>query len=612
MALTLDDVRRIATLSRRRRGLLFVLGALAVDALGPPLGDPAGSGGFALAAPAPAAAAAARAPLRATLESGVEATLTDSQEIAFLVTPRSGEGLYALSRRMCGDDHLAPQIAEANGGSLDLHAGAVYRIPYDLAAPDWRLKAIKALFGDDRGESDGWRHRVRGVGPLQREGLWQLAQWFTGIGENFRAIREYNEIGDDDVARGRDVTIPAELLLPAFRAQLPAPDKPFRLDYGKDAQGEYAVYRLRPGEALYSAVVVRFTGRLFAADVNSLAAQIAKRNGIPDVTDIPIGYRVKIPLDFVQPEFLPEGHPKRQEYEASLRASSQFSNQVRAQGLAGITVILDAGHGGHDVGASVAGVWESLYVYDIVMRAKHLLETETAAKVFVTTRDGEQFRVRESDVLPYSRGHAVLTSPPYPIADPKVGVNLRWYLANSVYRRVLQQDRDPQKVVFLSVHADSLHPSLRGMMAYFPAADMRSDSYGKEGAVYAARKEVQEAPRVDFPREERVQSEGLSRQLARRIVGAFEAAYLPVHPFNPVRDKIIRNNSEWVPAVLRYNSVPAKILLEVCNLGNDQDRSLIQTSAYRQKVAQAMVRGLRAYYDQAGETPASQVAASSK
>ena len=75
-------------------------------------------------------------------------------------------------------------------------------------------------------------------------------------------------------------------------------------------------------------------------------------------------------------------------------------------------------------------------------------------------------------MLPFSRGHAVLTTPPYPIEDARVGVNLRWYLANSVYRRAVQAGNDPQKVVFLSIHADSLHPSLRGAMAYIPAAEL--------------------------------------------------------------------------------------------------------------------------------------------
>ena len=550
--------------------------------------------------------------VRVPLEDGVVATLSEDRGILVEAVPRRGEGLSTFAQRLCGDSRLAPQVAEANGGAQTLLGGIRYAVPFSLLSQGMQLKAAKALFAEDRGQADGWRHQVRGVGPLQRENLWRLAEWFTGTGENFRAIREYNELRDEDVSRGTAVTIPSELLLPAFRSALPVPEKPFLLAYGADKDGEFAVYRLRPGEALYSSVVVRFTGRVFAADVNALALQIAQRSGIRDVTDIPIGFRVKIPFDLLQPEFLPEGHPKRKEYEESLRASARFSNQVKARGMAGITVILDAGHGGQDVGASVGGVWESLYVYDIVMRIRRVLESQTASRVLVTTRDGGEFHVQETDVLPFSRGHSVLTTPPYPIADPKIGVNLRWYLANSLFRKTVQTDKDPQKVVFLSIHADSLHPSLRGVMAYIPAADMRDGSFGKNGPVYTVRKEVQESPLVTFPREDRVRSEGLSRELAKQVVAAFQEGGLPVHPFKPVRDKIIRNNSEWVPAVLRYNSIPAKILLEVCNLANDDDRKLIQTRTYRQHVAEAVVRGLLAYYGQDAGAASQQVAASAK
>jgi N-acetylmuramoyl-L-alanine amidase len=558
------------------------------------------------------AAPAVSRSVRVPLEDGVVATLSEERGLLIESIPRRGEGLAAFARRMCGDGRLALQVAEANGGAQTLQAGIRYAVPFSLLSQEWQLKAVKTLFAEDRGQADGWRHQVRGVGPLQRESLWHMAVWFTGTGENFRAIREYNELLDDEVPRGTAVTIPSELLLPAFRAVLPVPEKPFLLEYGADKDGEFAIYRLRPGEALYSSVVVRFTGRVFAVDVNTLAGEIARRSGISDVTDIPIGYRVKIPFDVLQPEFMPEGHPKRREYEESLRASARFSNQIKVRGLAGITVVLDAGHGGHDVGASLGGVWESLYVYDIVLRIKRVLEMQTASRVLVTTRDGGEYRVQEMDVLPFSRGHAVLTTPPYPIVDPKIGVNLRWYLANSLFRKTLQTDKDPQKVVFLSIHADSLHPSLRGVMAYIPAADMRSESYGKNGSVYTARKEVQENPRVTFPREDRERSEGLSRELAKQVVASFQTGGLPVHPFKPVRDKIIRNDGEWVPAILRYNSIPAKILLEVCNLANDQDRKLIQTRAYRQQVAEAVVRGLLAYYGQDTGSTSQQVAASAK
>lgn len=580
---------------RRRTAYLFVLFLL-----------------VALAAPPGGAAPAASRSVRVEIEKGIVATLDEDKGLALEAVPLRGEGLHAFARRLCGNGSFGVQIDEANGGSQVLVTGMRYRIPFEILSQDWQLKVVRALFAQDKGEADGWHHTVRGVGAFQRESLWQLSKWFTGTGENFRAIREYNELMDDDVARGRSVIIPAELLLPVFRSRLPVPEKPYLLEYGVDKDGEYAIYRLRPGEALYSSVVVRFTGRVFAQDVNALAQDIAKRNGIADVTDIPIGYRVKVPFDLLQPEFLPEGHARRREYEESLRASAQFSNKVRARGLAGITVILDPGHGGHDSGATLSGVWESLYVYDITLRVKHLLETHTAARVHVTVRDGSDFRIHDADVLPFSRGHAILTTPPYPIQDARVGVNLRWYLANSLHRRALQGDSDPEKVVFLSIHADSLHPSLRGVMAYIPSADMRGGAYGKSGGAYASRREVQESPNVSFPHHQRVESEGLSRELAKQVVAAFQEGGLPVHPFKPVRDKILRNNGAWVPAVLRYNSVPAKILLEVCNLANEQDRKLVQTRAYRQKVAEAVVRGILAYYGQNGEVPAVQVAKTAK
>ena len=90
-----------------------------------------------------------------------------------------------------------------------------------------------------------------------------------------------------------------------------------------------------------------------------------------------------------------------------------------------------------------------------MLRTKRLLETTTAAEVVPTTRDGGSFQVDERDVLPVSRGHAVLTDPAYPIEDSTIGVHLRWYLANSVLKRAVQSHGDPEKVIFVSIHADS-------------------------------------------------------------------------------------------------------------------------------------------------------------
>ena len=527
---------------------------------------------------------------RVTLEGGDKAVLTDRQELFLEVSPRRGEGWLSFAERLTGSVKLAPQVGAANGGTKRLLLGKRYRLPFALLSPGNQLRVVEGLFAADRPVSEGWRHRVG-----SRESLWYVAEWFTGRGDNYRTLREVNGLRDDHIEPGQTLLVPARLLRPAFRSALPA-SSPYYLEYGKDGRGDHAVYRLKAGEALYSSVVVRFTGRLYADDVNALAGDLAKFNGIGDVTRIPVGYRVKIPLDVLLPEFLPAGDPRRREWEEGLIESAQFANPVVAARLRGVTVILDAGHGGQDVGASVKDTWESLYVYDIMVRTKRLLETSTAARVIATTLDGDGFEVQDRDRLPYSRGHRVLTEPAYPIDDSAVGVHLRWYLANSVYRKARDEGVGADKVVFLSIHADSLHPSLRGAMAYIPSAQLRGGEYGKSGAVYAARREYRERPRVSFSRRALLKSEGQSRELARQLVTAFEAAGLAVHPDKPVRRQIVRRRRPWVPAVLRYNAVPTAVLLEVCNLANPEDRRLIQTRAFRQHVAEAIAAGVLDYF----------------
>jgi N-acetylmuramoyl-L-alanine amidase len=580
--------------------------------------------------------------------AGTSALLLDTGDLYFEATPRRGEGLIAFARRTTGADKNAAAIAKANGNPKKLLAGVRYRVPFEFVTAADQRAAVRVLFPKDRAVTEGWRHRVRGVGKKGRESFVHLARWFTPSEANAAELAKANKQKGKDVAAGVELTIPLKFLRPAFRdavAELqapragPAPEpsvapaapapvapKPpltieappvtisavgpsalrpasdgaargFGLAYGDDADGEYAVYRLRAGEALYSSVVVRFTGRILAQDVNALAADIAKRSGIEDVTDIPVGYRVKIPLDLLLPEFLPAGHPRRLEYESQLAESSQFTNQVQAADLQGITVILDAGHGGPDPGASFGGVWESVYVYDIQLRVRRLLLERTGAEVFLTTRQGNELEILDRDVLPFSKDRRILTNPPYPV-DTGAGVHLRWYLANSLFNRALRDGGDPHKVVFLSIHADSLHPSLRGAMVYIPGADLRGGRFRKDGATYASRAEWREQPEVAFTREERVESEGLSRQLALQLIKAFGKKGIATHPFKPVRERIIRQRGAFVPAVLRYNAIPASLLLEVSNLANVEDRELLQTRAFREAIAEGVVDAILAYYGQ--------------
>ncbi len=533
---------------------------------------------------------------RSTLSDGTHAVLDASLDLYLEATPRRGQGWLAFAREHCGTAEFVEDIQRASGRDR-LLVGVRYRIPFALLTSSRQLEVIAHVFAEDRGVATGWQHRVGQHGATAPESLWRISEWFTGRGDNYKALREANALSDEQVDPQQVVLVPARLLRPALRQVLPE-ESAYHLRYAEDGSGEYAGYRLKPREALYSSVVVRFTGLVFAEDVNQLAAEIASRSGIGDVTDIPVGYEVKIPFEVLMPEFLPAGHPARREYETNLIASARYSNRVEAEKLRGVTIIVDSGHGGQDVGASIRGVWESVYAYDIAQRIRKVLEETTAARVFSTTRDESLGGIPDRDRLEYSRGHRVLTTPEYPISDSTTGVNLRWYLANSIFRKTVSTGGDADRVVFLSVHADSLHSSIRGAMAYIPGSAYRGGSYGKSGPVYASTREVLERPTVSFSRRQLVKSEGLSRQMANELMAAFEKAGLEVHPDKPVRDRIVRSRRRaWVPAVLRYNEVPAQLLLEVCNLNNDEDRQLLQTREYRQRVAEVVVEGVLAYYD---------------
>ena len=204
--------------------------------------------------------------------------------------------------------------------------------------------------------------------------------------------------------------------------------------------------------------------------------------------------------------------------------------------------------------------------------------------------------MRASEAVVDWRSAQVQTHPPYPIEDTVAGVNLRWYLANAVLRDARKEGGSEDRTVFVSLHADSLHPAVRGLMVYIPGEKFLQGSFGRMGSIYESRREVREASRVSFSRRERVKAEGVSRDLAERIVAAFRSANLPLHAFAPIRRNVIRGGREWVPAILRYNRIPARVLLEVCNLNNPDDRKLLVTPAYRDRVARALVSALVAFY----------------
>jgi N-acetylmuramoyl-L-alanine amidase len=533
--------------------------------------------------------------------SGIRIHLSGNNELFLEVLRHDGDSLESLAKRVMADPSRWETLkafnpeSSAPGGSRDRFV----RVPYQELQDSFKLLTLARLFPEDSLEGEFWMHRTgRGRIPMPSESLWHLALWFTGDGRNFQALAEANSLRNLTPVPGQTVLIPRSLLLPVLAA--PASTEEGDLSFGRDEQGEFAAYRLKKGEAIYSAVVIRFTGLLEPDEVNEMALAVARRSGIEDVRTLAVGYEVKIPREFILPEFLPQGDPRRIEYELSRREVARFRNQAVSRGLEGVTVILDAGHGGRDIGASHNGVWESDYVYDILCRVKARLDKETAAQTLTTLKDTQYgYRIFNSSTIPLNQSELVLTTPPLRLsssAPNQVGVNLRWYLANSYYRSLLRKGVDPEKIVFVSIHADSLHPSLRGAMIYVPGERYRMQTYGFSGGTYRARKEVREQPYISFTKEQRQKSEGLSREFASHVMKSLGQRGARVAPYQPVRDRIIRKHRPWVPAVLRCNQTLVQILLEACNINNPADAKLLTDPSYRQKLADAFVDALLSYY----------------
>jgi N-acetylmuramoyl-L-alanine amidase len=528
----------------------------------------------------------------------IRVTIAEGDEITLSARPLPGEGLDAFVKRLTDDPATKKEILASNQGlGRRLRQDTVVRVPYRLLSDAFRKIAIEALYPDDRATSAGWEHRVAALSG-KPESLWRVAEWFTGDPGKYREIRESGAIASLETQEGQVIRIPPRLLTRSFSEAVAAAPaaQAVALEFAEDAAGPYAVYRLRRGEALYSAVVVRFTGRVHAEDVNAKAAEIAERSGIQDVHAIPVGFPIKIPVADLAPEFRAANDPERIQEENTRLEASQFTNRVQSANLSGVTLVLDAGHGGRDTGAIVEGIEEAAYVYDIACRLERLVKARTRARVVPTVGRDAPCSGGLSGAVASSRSARVLTNPPYPIEDAATGVNFRWYLANSVLRQARRDGVGEDRTVFVSLHADSLHPAVRGTMVYVPGEKFLNGTYGKSGEPYASRREVRDAPRVSFSRKERIEAEGVSRDLAEHVVAAFRTAALPLHAFDPIRRNVIRGGREWVPAILRYNRIPARVLVEVCNLNNPEDRRLLRTHEYRQNVAEALLEGLVSFY----------------
>ena len=475
------------------------------------------------------------------------------------------------------------------------------RVPYEHLTDSYKLLAVRALFPKDAPSREYWTHEVT-FADAKRGGetLWRIATWFTGNGTKSSEIKGYNGLKRDTIHVGQKIKIPRRLLLGTFVEPQRVATEHGELVF----KPGHAAYKLKKGESIYGDVVPRFTSVGDGKGAYRASQQIAKYSKIQAPDRIQPGTEIKIPIEILSEKYRPfsigggAGH-------ASFDKRPAAERRARKK-LAGVAVILDAGHGGEDPGTlGKLGTHEDDYVYDIMCRVKRLLERDTGARVLTTIIDGNSsYAVLDYYNFRMDKDEYLLTSPRYNNVDPTTSVNLRWYLANSHYRRLVREGFDKEKIVFTSFHADSLGSSTRGAMVYVPNAYHRRGKNGFNNSVYKRFKEVREKPYVEFTWEQRKRSEEVSRDFAAALIDAFRKRRVKVHD-RPAqrgsgdfatRSLIVRGRQVYVPGVLRYNETPVKVLVEVLNLNNTTDCRRIKDPRFREMVAEAYVRALEQFY----------------
>lgn len=496
--------------------------------------------------------------------------------------PHFGEGPFQFGKRVMRNWQKQYLKILKYNHNRPLHAGQFISFPFKTLKGPLQGIALRSLFHNDTPEEHGWAHRVSYSG----ETLSFIAGVFTKNGISAAKLAQYNKLKN----QGRTIGLGDTLIIPWqwLRKELDLQPIVVRppLTQGKRAQeNAYAYYRLKQGETIYSSVI-RFTGRILPSEVNRLSNQLLALNKISNPKKIYLKKKIKIPIEWLSEEYLwekktqpvvPTGLPKKPSPQTPIH------------------IILDAGHGGNDPGA-VSGskkngdlVYEDEVVYDIMLRMKKSLETQ-GYKVHPTIKDPNQSQPRKK-LKTEDRDEILLVHPAYQLLDSGVGVNFRVYLANYIYKKLVAQKKVPKEnIIFLSLHGDARHESLRGAMVYYPDSRLRMKVFGLRNKIYRKRKEYKR--RIWFPQKENRLSAEVSKAFGQTIIQTLKASNVLIHKPQPLRSYHYRNGHRTLPAILRYSKVPTSVLVEVANLTNTQDRRAILKSKNRQKIAESLVQSI--------------------
>lgn len=508
-------------------------------------------------------------------------------QIVVAVKPLSNEGYIQMARRLMSRPENYQKLIAFNG-KRPVMTGRSVRMPLLWLPSEAQGDILRKMYPDDELTERGWAHRV--TDPL--ETLIHLTRVYTGSSGRYRQLGRYNRLKNLNRLR-QDTLIHIPLAwIPETLGLRPYGLKPpLKLVRDRKTGKDYAVYLLKKNETLYS-ILLRFTDRERADELKRMAGLLVRLNGYRRVTSIPANKPLRFPVEWLDEEFIQKKHrapPRKKKTRPRTRIARNRA----------VHVIIDPGHGGVDPGAVYGSkkrgdlIYEHEVVYDIALRlAKRLVALRFSPHL--TVADYKQRLPSRTLNTKNLGGERVLVNPPYKIQNTDVGVNMRIYLIDSIFKKLRKKGIPAENIILISIHGDALVKSLQGAMVYYPDYRLRTREFSPRGRIYRIRKEAVPTA-IRFVTRNNKEAEALSEDFALEITRAMKAHSVGVARRKPVRSYYYRKGVRTLPGVLRYSRVPASVLVEVANLNNASDRKKILQPKMRERIAKSLASAISVY-----------------
>ena len=226
---------------------------------------------------------------------------------------------------------------------------------------------------------------------------------------------------------------------------------------------------------------------------------------------------------------------------------------IRALGLKIGKIVIDPGHGGHDTGTiGPNGLEEKDLVLEVGRRLGKLLQTRLGAEVVYTRKN-----------------------------DTFIPLETRTAIAN-------QQRAD----LFISIHANSSHDSeARGVETYY-----LNFTSSREALEVAARENAVSEKSI-YELQDLVKKIALKEKIeeSREFAGDVQES---LHSGLAAKSPAIRNRGvKKAPFIVLIGANMPSILAEISFVSNPSDEHRLETSEYRQRIAESLYRGIAKYVD---------------